>query len=353
MYTKVMELNYWGSTTATSASATGTSGRSSSTATARRSPSTRSSSSSPSVPPACPSCPRFPAPRSSAATSTTPPPTPPGPTSTRARSCRHRLEQLRPRHLRRALGGRRRRHHGAAQLHPHRAVRLTDGSRVGDLYSERALAAGVTTFKGDTIFASLPFRILHTFQIPTYEAIAERDADFYARLEKAGFDLDWGDDGSGLFLKYLRRGSGYYIDVGASELVASGDVKLAKGQVTELTEDEVVLGDGTRLPADLVVYATGYGSMNQLAAGIIGQDMADKVGKVWGGLGSATTKDPRPVGGRAAQHVEAHRPGGPVDPRRQPRAVPLLLALPGPAAQGPPGGHPDAVYNQAEVHHTE
>jgi putative flavoprotein involved in K+ transport len=164
---------------------------------------------------------------------------------------------------------------------------------IGDLYSERAVAAGVTTFKADTIFASLPFRILHTLQIPVYNAIRERDAEFYRRLEQAGFVLDYGEDDSGLFLKYLRRGSGYYIDVGASELVANGDIKLASGQVVELTEDEVVLGDGTRLPADLVVYATGYGSMNQLASDIIGQDMADKAGKVWG-LGSGTTNDPGP-----------------------------------------------------------
>ena len=58
----------------------------------------------------------------------------------------------------------------------------------------------------------------------------ERDADFYERLEAAGFQLDWGEDGSGLFMKYLRRGSGYYIDVGASDLVADGDIKLASGQ---------------------------------------------------------------------------------------------------------------------------
>ena len=51
--------------------------------------------------------------------------------------------------------------------------------------------------------------------------------------------------------------------------------------MVELTDDEVVLSDGTHLPANLVVYATGYGSMNQLASGIIGQDMADKAGKVW------------------------------------------------------------------------
>src|SRR6185437_915064 len=100
-------------------------------------------------------------------------------------------------------------------------------------------AAGMTTFKADTIFASLPFRILHTLQTPVYNAIRERDAEFYRRLEQAGFDF--GEDDSGLFLKYLRRGSGYYIDVGACELVANGAVKLAKGQVAELTEDEVVL----------------------------------------------------------------------------------------------------------------
>ncbi|MGI5130233.1 flavin-containing monooxygenase [Pseudonocardia sp. CA-107938] len=164
---------------------------------------------------------------------------------------------------------------------------------LGDLYSERAVAAGVTTFKADTIFASLPYRILHTFQIPQYEAMAERDKDFYERLEKSGFRHDWGDDGSGLFMKYLRRGSGYYIDVGAGDLVANGDIPVVQGQVVELTEHAVRLDDGTELPADVVVYATGYGSMNGLAADIVGQEIADKVGKVWG-LGSDTTKDPGP-----------------------------------------------------------
>ncbi|HWJ65941.1 MAG TPA: NAD(P)/FAD-dependent oxidoreductase [Nocardioides sp.] len=164
---------------------------------------------------------------------------------------------------------------------------------LGDLYSERALENGVTTEKADLIFASLPYRIMHEFQIPLYDQMRERDKDFYDRMEAAGFDLDWGDDGSGLFMKYLRRGSGYYIDVGAAELVANGDVKLAKGQVDHLTATSVVLADGTELPADLVVYATGYGSMNGWAADLISQEVADRVGKVWG-LGSDTTKDPGP-----------------------------------------------------------
>ncbi|ABD88506.1 NAD(P)-binding domain-containing protein [Rhodopseudomonas palustris] len=165
---------------------------------------------------------------------------------------------------------------------------------LGPLYSEQAVQSGMTTEKADLIFASLPYKILHEFQIPIYNAIRERDADFYKRLEAAGFMLDFGDDGSGLFMKYLRRGSGYYIDVGASELVANGSIKLKSGvDVQRLTENAVILTDGTELPADLVVYATGYGSMNGWAAELISKEVADKVGKCWG-LGSNTRKDPGP-----------------------------------------------------------
>ncbi|MDK3074759.1 NAD(P)/FAD-dependent oxidoreductase [Sedimentitalea sp. JM2-8] len=164
---------------------------------------------------------------------------------------------------------------------------------LGDLYSERAVEAGVTTQKADMIFASLPYRIMHEFQIPVYDRIKEIDAEFYAGLEKAGFQLDWGADGSGLFMKYLRRGSGYYIDVGASQLIIDGKIKLKTGQVSEIDENGVIFEDGSRLDADLIVYATGYGSMNGWVADLIDQETADKVGKVWG-LGSDTPKDPGP-----------------------------------------------------------
>src|ERR1700754_994817 len=99
---------------------------------------------------------------------------------------------------------------------------------LADLYSEQALANGITTQKADMIFASLPYRIMHEFQKPIYDAIRERDADFYERLEKAGFWLDFGDDESGLLMKSLRRGSGDYIDVGGGGLVANGDIKLVR-----------------------------------------------------------------------------------------------------------------------------
>lgn len=164
---------------------------------------------------------------------------------------------------------------------------------MGALYSEEAVQAGMTTEKADLVFASLPYAILHEFQIPLYEQMKERDAAFYEGLERAGFWLDWGADGSGLFMKYLRRGSGYYIDVGASQLIIDGKIKLKRGQVTSLDKTGVTLDDGTHLDADLVVYATGYNSMNGWVADLMGQDKADQLGKCWG-LGSDTPKDPGP-----------------------------------------------------------
>ena len=164
---------------------------------------------------------------------------------------------------------------------------------LGDLYSERAVRGGMTTAKADLIFASLPYKILNQFQKPVYDKIRKDDADFYAGLTKAGFLLDFGDDDSGLFMKYLRRGSGYYIDVGASQLIIDGKVKLVAGQVEEITPNGVRLDNGKELPADVIVYATGYSSMNGFVADLISREMADKVGKVWG-LGSNTTKDPGP-----------------------------------------------------------
>lgn len=164
----------------------------------------------------------------------------------------------------------------------------------GPLYSEDAVEAGIDVDTADLLFASWPYRILPDVQRPVFDRIREDDREFYDKLEKAGFLLDFGDDDSGLFLKYLRRGSGYYIDVGASDLVAEGKIPVRSGvSIDHVTSDSVVLTDGTELPADVIVLATGYGSMNGWAAQLISPEVADEVGRCWG-LGSDTTKDPGP-----------------------------------------------------------
>ncbi len=245
--------------------------------------------------------------------------------------------------------------HGAdvtlLQRSPTLVVRAETLARNRPLYSEEAVASGITTEIADLTTASMPYGALPQVMKPVIDQIRRDDADFYERLEKAGFKLTFGEDGTGIGPMYLRRGSGYYIEVGASELIADGRIKLKSGvEVERLTEDSVVLNDGTELKADLVVYATGYGSMNQWAAELISPEVADKVGKCWG-LGSGTAKDPGPWEGElrnmwkptAQENLWFH--GGNL---MQSRLYSIFLSLQLKARQE---GLPTPVYGRAPVHH--
>ena len=163
-----------------------------------------------------------------------------------------------------------------------------------DLYSEKAVERGISTEKADLIFSSTPFAIMHRSQIDLYNKIRKKDAKFYKSLVKTGFKLDFGDDESGLMMKALRSGTGYYIDVGASSLMIDGKIDIKSGvTIKQIKERTVVFSDDTELPVDLIVSATGYRSMNGWVEKLVSKDMADKVGKCWG-LGSNTPKDPGP-----------------------------------------------------------
>ena len=245
--------------------------------------------------------------------------------------------------------------HGAdvtlLQRSPTLVVRADTLARNRPLYSEEAVASGITTEIADLTTASMPYGALPKVMQPVVEQIRRDDADFYARLEKAGFKLTFGEDNTGIGPMYLRRGSGYYIDVGASELIADGRIKLKSGvEIERLTEDSVVLNDGTELKADLVVYATGYGSMNQWAAELISPEVADRVGKCWG-LGSETAKDPGPWEGElrnmwkptAQENLWFH--GGNL---MQSRLYSIFLSL---QLKARLEGLPTPVYGRTPVHH--
>ncbi len=221
----------------------------------------------------------------------------------------------------------------------------------GKLFSESALAAGITTERADLTLAAMPFKVMAQQQKPVYEAVARMDADFYDRLRKAGFRLDFGEDGTGLSLKYMRRGSGYYIDVGASALIADGSIRLRSPvTVAAIGQRSVFLSDGGELPADLIVYATGYGSMSGWAARLISQEVADRVGLCWG-LGSGTSKDPGPWEGElrnmwkpTAQPALWFHGGN----LQQSRSFSLYLAL---QLKARLEGLATPVYGVAPVHH--
>jgi putative flavoprotein involved in K+ transport len=162
------------------------------------------------------------------------------------------------------------------------------------LYSEQALAAGIDVDTADLTFASVPFRLMPERQRPLYAEIARRDGELIRQLNARGFMTDYGPDESGLMMKALRTGSGYYLDVGCSGIIASGGIKVRSGvEIERLTQTTVVLTDGSQIKADVVVYATGYLPMNEWVAKIVSREAADLVGPNWG-YGSGTRGDPGP-----------------------------------------------------------
>lgn len=221
----------------------------------------------------------------------------------------------------------------------------------GRLFSEQALARGIDTETADLMMVTSPYAILPQVQQSMVTEMKRRDAAFYKRLTDVGFMLDFGDDGTGLALKYLRRGSGYYIDTGASELICDGRIGLRSGvQIERITEDAVVLDDGSRIECDLIIYATGFGSMNGWAAKMISQEVADRVGKCWG-LGSDTSLDPGPWEGELRNMWKPTRQpalwfhGGNL---QQSRSYSLYLAL---QLKARMEGLETPVYGLPQVHH--
>lgn len=165
------------------------------------------------------------------------------------------------------------------------------------LYSEAALAQGIGTEQADFIAASRPYAILPALHRALYDQIRREDAVFYRQLADTGFMLDFGEDDSGLSMKYLRRGSGYYIDVGASDLIIRGEIKLrSRVGIARILPHGVELDDGTMLEAELIVYATGFEPMESWIARLLSPEIAALVGPVWG-LGSGTRRDPGPWSG--------------------------------------------------------
>ncbi len=84
-------------------------------------------------------------------------------------------------------------------------------------------------------------------------------------------------------MMYLRRGGGYYFNVGCSDLIISGDVGLMQfADIDRFVVNGAQLKDGSVRPAELLVLATGYKNQQETVRLYLGDAIADKIGPVWG-----------------------------------------------------------------------
>jgi cation diffusion facilitator CzcD-associated flavoprotein CzcO len=135
----------------------------------------------------------------------------------------------------------------------------------------------------DLLVSGTPFAVARDAHVQLAKRAAEIDKPLLDRLRAVGFKLDLGVDDTGWQFKYLIQGGGYYFNVGCSDLIAERKVGLVQfDDIAEFTEAGARLKSGERLDADLIVLATGYKGQEALVGKLFGDDVAERVGPIWG-----------------------------------------------------------------------
>lgn len=139
------------------------------------------------------------------------------------------------------------------------------------------------TEEADLMAESLPFPVQFALSVHFTNKVRAIEKETLEGLERAGFKLDFGVDGAGISRAYMTRGGGYYIDVGCSQLIIDGKVKVKQSPegISEFNERGLVLKDGSTLDADIVVLATGYDNMRTTVRKTLGDKVADRCRDVW------------------------------------------------------------------------
>jgi cation diffusion facilitator CzcD-associated flavoprotein CzcO len=164
------------------------------------------------------------------------------------------------------------------QRSPTYIVSLREAQSVYAVYSE-----GMPTDDCDLLATSMPYPVLRrAYQLST-AASREADKPLLDGLAARGFRLDYGEDDTGFQMKYLRRGGGYYFNVGCSDLIVEGEVGLLQyADIERFVAAGALLRDGRVVPADLLVLATGYKNQQEVVRASLGDAVADRIGPVWG-----------------------------------------------------------------------
>src|SRR6202166_1245765 len=84
----------------------------------------------------------------------------------------------------------------------------------------------------DLIATSMPLPLAKKSHQSITDLSKQLDKDLLDGLQRKGFKLDYGEDGTGWQFKYLSRGGGYYFNVGCSDLVVRGEIGL--GQFSDI-----------------------------------------------------------------------------------------------------------------------
>jgi len=173
--------------------------------------------------------------------------------------------------------------HGADVTMVQRSPTMIVNVEPAQLYDKTYLGEGPAIETRDVLNSGVPLAVTKAAHKLITDEVKRLDAPLLARLEQAGFRLEFGEDGTGWPLKFRSRGGGYYFNVGASELIADGKIRLIQAaDIKRFVAEGLEFDDGSVRKADLVVLATGYKGLDHLLGTLFGADAANRVGRIWG-----------------------------------------------------------------------
>ncbi|WP_404434301.1 NAD(P)/FAD-dependent oxidoreductase [Microbacterium lacus] len=109
----------------------------------------------------------------------------------------------------------------------------------------------------------------------------DADQPMLDKLEAAGLRIRYPENG--FLWQVFESFAGYYFNVGASDLIIAGEIKVIQTEdVTTFVHEGLEMKDGSVLAFDVAILATGYQNQRVETETLFGRDVADRVGDIGG-----------------------------------------------------------------------
>ncbi|CUS12748.1 unnamed protein product, partial [Tuber aestivum] len=133
----------------------------------------------------------------------------------------------------------------------------------------------------DLMFQDITF-LLHP---DSHKDIQRLDKATLRDLAATGFKLEEGADRAGFCIKYLEPGGialGYYLDLGALNLVAAGKFKVKQGhEIQRILLNGIEFANGHVFEAGEIALMTGCQKMHSTSRKVLGGEIAQSLEPVW------------------------------------------------------------------------
>jgi cation diffusion facilitator CzcD-associated flavoprotein CzcO len=142
------------------------------------------------------------------------------------------------------------------------------------LYHEKAI-----TVDADRREYSLPLSFYQNLANAMMKKLATEQPEQFDALERAGFRTE---PVPNVLKIMLERQGGHYLDMGGSQMVIDGAIKMKSADITKYVPTGLEFTDGSTLEADVIVWCTGFeNNMRTMVANIVGKEMVEKLDHHW------------------------------------------------------------------------